>query len=134
MNRQLETVNLDRRAVMLLGLAGASAVALGDPGAVLAQEKKVEPKTLKEIQSRIKGVSKVQLLEVTFPPGGALPNTKMDQAMICECTKGSLEVTLDDKTATMKTGDLWTCGVGTTEGVANKGSVPAVMRVLLLAA
>lgn len=133
MKRQPENVDLTRRAVMLLGLAGASALVLSKGRSVLAQEAKgVELKVIKETESRIQGVPKVRLLEVRLQPGAALPKSKMDNSMICECTLASLEVTLDDKTATMKKGDIWTCGVGTVEGVANKGKTAAIMRVFVL--
>lgn len=133
MNRQPENVDLTRRAVMLLGLAGASALVLSKGRSALAQEPKgVEVRVIKEAASRIQGVPKVRLLAATLQPGAALPKTKMDNSMICECTLGSLEVTLDDRTATMKTGDIWTCGVGTIEGVANKGKTAAIMRVFVL--
>jgi quercetin dioxygenase-like cupin family protein len=132
MEAQAHLVKLSRRTVMLSGLVGVSALVLGKGGGALAQPG-VEPKVIKETPSRIAGVPKVQLVEVTLQPGAVMPTSKMDSAMICECTRGALEVTLDEnKKATMNTGDIWTCGVGTMEGVANQGTSVAIMRVFIL--
>jgi quercetin dioxygenase-like cupin family protein len=121
---------LNRREV-LLGLVGA--LALQSQGSSLQAQQGVVVKEIKETASRIAGVPKVKLVEVTLQPGAVMPTTKMDQAMVCECTLGSLEVTLDDnKIVTMNKGDIWTCGVGTMEGVANKGNTDGIMRVFIL--
>lgn len=134
MKRHSEEVDLNRRALLLLGLAGATALVVGKGSSVLAEEPKgVKVNVIAETDSRIHGVPKVQLVEVTFQPGAVLPTSKMDNAMICECTLGSLEVTLDEgKKVTMRRGGIWTCGVGTDEGVANKGTTVAIMRVFIL--
>ncbi len=55
----------------------------------------------------------------------------MQHAMICECTQGTLEITLDkNKPFVAKTGHMWTCNVGTIELTANKGNTPATMRAI----
>jgi quercetin dioxygenase-like cupin family protein len=137
MKRQSTEANLDRRALLLSGLAGATTLVVTKGSSVLAAEppKGVKVNVIKETTSRIKGVSKVQLIEVTLEPGAIMPTSKMDTAMICECTRGSLEVTLDEgKKVTMNKGGVWTCGVGTDEGVANKGNTAAIMRVFNMVA
>jgi quercetin dioxygenase-like cupin family protein len=125
-------VDLNRRELLLLGLAGATSLVVSKASSALAAEppKGVKVNVIKETASRIKGVSKVQLIEVTLEPGAIMPVSKMDTAMICECTRGSLEVTLDEgKKVTMNKGGIWTCGVGADEGMANKGKIPAIMCV-----
>ena len=136
MKRQSEEADLNRRALLMLSLAGATALVVGKGSSVLAEAPKgVKVDVIKETESRIHGVSKVQLIEVTFEPGAMLPTSKMDTAMICECTLGSLEVTLDEgQKVTMRRGGIWTCGVGTDEGVANKGTTLAIMRVFNMVA
>jgi quercetin dioxygenase-like cupin family protein len=127
--RHSGTVDLDRRAVLMLGLAGASALVLGKDSSVLAAEEKgVERKVFKEIDSMVPGFSKVRLRAVTYQPG-ANSKATMKNPMICECTQGTLEVTQDDKTWTAKKGDIWTCKVGMVEANANKGKTVATMRV-----
>jgi quercetin dioxygenase-like cupin family protein len=88
----------NRRALLLLGLTGATTLLVSKGGSVLAAEppKVVKVNVIKETASRIKGVSKVQLIEVTLEPGAIMPTSEMDTAMICECTRGSLKVTLDE--------------------------------------
>ena len=128
----LHNVDMKRREVMVAGLAGASAHLVGNSGEAWAQaieEKgKVERKVMKPMESMIPGFPKVRLREVTYQPG-ASTKAKMQNAMICECTQGTLEVTQDDKTWTANKGDIWTCSVGMIEGNANKGKSPATMRV-----
>jgi hypothetical protein len=127
--QQSGKVDLDRRAVLMLGLAGASTLVLGKGTSVLAAEEKgVERKVFKNAESMIPGFPKVQLRAITYQPGA---NTKatMKNPMICECTRGTLEVTQDGKTWTAKTGDIWTCKEGMAEETANKGKSAATMRI-----
>ena len=127
--QQFGKVDVDRRAVLMLGLAGASTFVLGNGTSVLAAEEKgVERKVFKNVESMIPGFPKVQLRAITLQPGA---NTKatMKNPMICECTRGTLEVTQDGKMWTAKTGDIWTCKEGMVEETANKGKTAATMRV-----
>jgi quercetin dioxygenase-like cupin family protein len=137
MTPEREPIQVSRRTVMWFGLASASALVVGQSRRGLAQTppKGVQPKVIKETGSRIAGTAKVQLVEVTLQSGAVMPTSKMDSAMVCECTRGTLEVTLDENTTvTMHKGDIWACGVGSLEGVANKGTTPAIMRVFVLLA
>jgi len=131
--KNLHSVNVKRRELMVAGLAGASAFLVGNTGSAYAQliEKKgkLEIKVLKPVDSMIPGFSKVRLREFTWEPG-ASSKAKMQNAMVCQCTRGTLEVSQDDKTFTAKTGDIWTCKVGLIEASANKGKTPATMRVI----
>ncbi len=132
-NKNLDNVDVKRRELMVAGLASASALLVGSGGSAWAQpieEKgKVERKELiKPVESMIPGFPKVRLREVTYQPG-ASTKVKMQNAMICECTQGTLEVSQYDKTFTAKKGDIWTCKVGMIEANANKGNTLATMRV-----
>ncbi|HEV8720586.1 MAG TPA: hypothetical protein VGW77_08090 [Candidatus Binatia bacterium] len=127
--RQREKGYLDRRSVLKLALAGASALLVGKGTSVLAAEEKgVERKVFKESESMIPGFPKVRLRAVTYQPGASSKAT-MKNPMICECTRGTLEVTQDGKTWTAKTGNIWTCREGMVEENANKGKAIATMRV-----
>ena len=128
MERRSERANLDRRTVILLGLASASALALGKGSSVMAQEG-VEIKVIRDNMSMIPGFAKVQLREVHFQPGGKTAGTPMKNAMICECSLGTLEVVQEGKTFTAQTGHVWTCNAGTVEQSFNKGTTPAIMRI-----
>jgi co-chaperonin GroES (HSP10) len=129
MNQQLEQTDVDRRAILLLGLAGASALILGAGDRVIAGEATgMDMKVIKEATSMIPGFPKVRLREATYQPGGRSKNT-MQNPMVCECSQGSLEVTQDGKTFAVQQGDIWTCDKDTVEENVNKGSTVAVMRV-----
>jgi len=131
--KNLHSVNVKRRGVMFAGLAGASALLVGKGGSAYAQpidEKgKLERKELKKpAESMIPGFPKVRLRAITYQ-AGASSKAKMQNAMICECTQGTLEITQDDKTWTANKGAIWTCKVGMVEVTANNGKTPATMRV-----
>jgi quercetin dioxygenase-like cupin family protein len=129
MNQQLEQTDVDRRAILLLGLAGASALILGGGDRIIAGEATgMDIKVIKEATSMIPGFPKVRLREATYQPGGRSKNS-MQNPMVCECSQGSLEVTQDGKTFTVQQGDIWTCDKDTVEENVNKGSTVAVMRV-----
>lgn len=125
--------NAKRREMMIAGLASASAFLAGTGGTAWAQVErkgKIDRKTMEPVASMIPGIAKVRVREVTFQPG-ASSKAKMEHAMICECTQGTLEIGQDDhKSFVAKTGHIWTCNVGTIEITANKGSTPATMRVI----
>jgi quercetin dioxygenase-like cupin family protein len=131
-----DEVRLDRRMLLLMGVAGATALAFGNSGETLAGEAKVPAPEVKDVaikegkpvDSMIPGFSKVRLREFTFKPGGRTKAT-MENPMICECSQGTLEVTQDGKSFTAKKGHLWTCNQGTVEETVNKGKTVAVMRV-----
>jgi len=133
--KNLHSVNIKRRDVMVAGLAGAAALLVGKGGSAYAQpidKGQVERKELKKpTESRIPGFPKIRLYEVTWQPG-ASSTAKMQNAMICECTQGTLEVSIDGKYFTAETGYIWTCKVGMVEGRINKGNTPATMRVFEL--
>jgi quercetin dioxygenase-like cupin family protein len=131
MTKSEKSINVKRRTIVIGGLAGASAL-LAMNGQSMAQpiEKKgkVDRKEQKPVDSMIPGFQKVRLREMTYAPG-ASGKAKMQNAMICECTQGSLDVTADDKKFNFKKGDIWTCSAGMIETVSNSGSTPATMRV-----
>ncbi len=127
--QQSGKVDLDRRAVLMLGLAGASALVFGKGSSVLAAEEKgVERKVFKEAESMIQGFPKIRLRTVRWQPGGKNEAT-MKNPMVCECTEGSFESTVDGKTSTKKKGDIWTCKGTEVIVNVNKGKTPATMRV-----
>jgi hypothetical protein len=50
--------------------------------------------------------------------------------MVCTVIEGELEITQGKTTFTCKSGDVYACGKDTHEASTNKGTVPAVMRVI----
>jgi hypothetical protein len=134
MNTSKNLSNAKRREVMIAGLAGVSAILTGTGGTAWAQrletKGKVDEKLVEPVASMIPGIAKVRVRVQTYEPG-ASTTAKMRDAMVCECTQGTLEITQDkDKPFVAKTGHMWTCNVGTIEITVNKGSTPATMRVI----
>ena len=85
--------------------------------------------------SIIPGFKTVRLRDIVVQPGAKVDPNPM-KPMICHMAQGELEVsrTNPDETFTAKTYRVWTCTTGMTEGVLNKGSSVAVMRIIDLQA
>jgi uncharacterized Zn-binding protein involved in type VI secretion len=75
----------------------------------------------------IQGFPKIRLRTVRWQPGAKTEAT-MKHPMVCECTEGSFESTVDGKTVTRKKGDIWTCKGTEVIVSVNKGTTPATMR------
>jgi len=111
------------------GLAGASALVFGrNTNLFAADEKGVESKTGKSIDSMIPGFPKVGQREITLQPGASTKAT-MKNPMICECSQGTLEIVQDGKKFTANKGAVWTCREGLVEETSNKGKTLATMRI-----
>jgi hypothetical protein len=127
--RKLNELEMNRRAVLMAGLAGASALVFGSNSNLFAAEDKgVERKTGKPVDSMIPGFPKVDLREITLQSGASTKAT-MKKPMICECSQGSLEVVQDGKKFTANKGHVWTCKEGLVEETSNKGKTAATMRI-----
>lgn len=85
--------------------------------------------------SIIPGFKTVRLRDIVVQPGAKVDPNSM-HPMICHMAQGELEVTRTnpDETFTAKTYHVWTCATGMTEGVVNKGTTVAIMRVIDLIA
>ena len=124
-------LKMDRRAILMLGLSGASSLVLGKASGVLAADDEgVARKTINEFETMIPGFKKIRVRESTFQAGASVPVRNMSNAMICECTLGSLDITNDGRTFTANKGDMWTCRKDGTEGATNKGKSEAIMRII----
>ena len=128
--------DVDRRSALVLGLAAASAIVLGDrrvAEAAVGDEtevaKGVKQKILGEGPAMIPGYKSVRLLDISWEPGASAPVTSMKNPMVCHITEGELQITQDGKTFAAKKNYVWTCNIDTTEGAVNSGSMVAVMRV-----
>ena len=127
--RNHNELEMDRRAVLKAGLAGASALVFGrNTNLFAADEKGVESKTGKSIDSMIPGFPKVGQREITLQPGASTKAT-MKNPMICECSQGTLEIVQDGKKFTANKGAVWTCREGLVEETSNKGKTLATMRI-----
>ena len=119
------------RRSLLAGL-GVAVLVPGQASRVLAQQQdRVQRGDVKKVPSMIPGIANILVREVTYLPGGKTSRT-MPHSMVCECKAGVLEVSQDSMTTTINTGGMWTCPNGRVEPVENKGTVPAIMRVIEL--
>ena len=118
------------RRSLLVGL-GSAAVVTEASRALAQQQDRVQRGDAKTFPSMIPGVGQIRVREVTYQSGGKTSGP-MPHSMVCECKAGVLEVSQDSMTKTMHTGDMWTCHKGMVETVENKGTQPAVMRVIEL--
>ena len=129
--------DIDRRTALALGLAAASSLVVGPSEIALAAvgeetklAERVTVKVLGEGMSMIPGYVKVRLRDLTVQPGATVAPGDMKNAMACHITKGEMEINQDAKTFTAKKDHVWTCKIGTKEGVTNKGRSAAVMRII----
>jgi hypothetical protein len=139
---EADGIDPDRRAALLLGVLGGSAIALSFGRSALAQQAAqgqatelapgVTRRVIAEVPSVVSGFAKVRLVEVTWQPGGKLGPSTMKDAMICEMSAGALDETKNGQPVQRKTGDVWTCAVGDVDNDVNNGSVPATMRIFSL--
>ena len=129
--KKLNERHVDRRTILMLGLVGASSLALGKSSSLLAADDEgIGRKTVKEFDTMIPDFKTIRVRESTFQPGASTPERKMSNAMICKCTVGSFEITNDGRAFTANKGDMWTCRKDGTEGAVNKGTSEAIMRII----
>src|SRR5712691_1785249 len=84
MKRQSDGTDLNRRAVLMAGLAGASALVFGGNSNLFAAEDKgVERKTGKDVESMIPGFPKVRFREITLQPGASTKATMKNLRQPC---------------------------------------------------
>ena len=132
---------LNRRSALALGLTTSvtSLIAWATPAAAETygptEGKEIAPGVrvvaLGERASTIPAYAMVKLRDVVIQPGAKTPDNMMKNDMLCHLTEGELSVVQNEKTFTVKKGDVWTCAKGiTTEGTQNKGNAVAIMRVI----
>ena len=83
--------------------------------------------------SIIPGATAVKLRDIVLEPGAKIDPNPM-KPMICHMAQGELEVTRTNESFTAKQYRIWTCNSGMSEGVANRGTTVAVMRIIDLVA
>lgn len=135
--------SLNRRSAMALGLtAGAvpffavttSARAAKHYGPTEGQE--IAPGVrLVEVgtgNSDIPAYKSIQIVDIVFQPGAAVPAMMMDNDMVCMITAGEFAIKKVDKEFNLKEGDMYTCAKGTTDEAKNTSNVVGVHRVAIL--
>lgn len=139
---ETDGVDRERRAALLLGLAGISTAAVGQGRAAFAQQAApgqtteetpgLTERQVAEIPSVVPGFAKVRLLEVTWQPGAKGPTSTMKDPMICEMSRGELDEVKNGRPVKRRAGDVWTCAVGDVDDDVNNGAEPATMRIFML--
>jgi len=133
--------DLNRRSAMTLGLTVAAATPLValttpavaemyGPNAGKEYHPGVRVVMLGKRDSMIAAYKQVQLSDTVFQPGSTWPDEAMPNDMVCTVIEGEVEITQGSMKFTCKGGDVYSCGKDTHEAATNKGTVPAVMRVI----
>lgn len=126
---------VDRRSVLMFGLAAASAAIMKPAASQTMGYKDTTPfpgvvvRTYGESPSLIPGFTSVSMRDIIIQPGSKTAGPPMMNAMVCHITEGQLRVEQDAKTFTAKKNFVWTCDKGTKEQVFNDGKVVAIMRI-----
>jgi hypothetical protein len=129
---------VDRRSA-LVSLGAASAILVSGAPPASSQTARAQTTTLGqgvrqivygEGPSIIPGYKTVRLRDIVVQPGAKVDPSSM-HPMICHMAQGELQVTRTNPNETFvaKTYHVWTCASGMTEGVVNRGSTVAVMRI-----
>ena len=130
---------LDRRSALGLGaFAVASIVALprrasaamygNDAGAEIKPG--IRLVELGKRDSMISAYKEIAMLDLIFAPGAVYPEEAMAHDMVCQCVEGELQIKQGAMEFSVKPGDIYSCGKGTTEQATNAGSEAAIMRVI----
>jgi hypothetical protein len=124
-------------AAALLSTSSRSSIAQQSPAGTSLRpvtQDGVERKELADGDSMIPGYKHVRLLDIVVQPGKSFGPNKMDNPMVCHMLEGEMDITQDMGVGmfTARKNHVWTCNTGMTEGGVNKGSTPAVMRIVFL--
>ena len=137
---------ISRRSALALGATAAATplVAWASPAAAQiyspTEGQEIFPGvrvvTLGTRESEISAYKTVEMIDVVFQPAAVFPlGEPMEHDMVCQVIEGELQVVAGDMEFAAKTGDVWSCGKGSTrESATNNGSVAAIMRTIFLKA
>ena len=126
---------VDRRSVLIMGLAAASAAIMKPAASQTTGYKEttrfpgVVERAYGESPSIIPGFKTVSMRDIIIQPGSKTANNPMKNAMVCHITEGELRLVQDGKTFTAKKNHVWTCDKGTKEQAFNDGKVAGIMRI-----
>lgn len=126
---------VDRRSVLTIGLAAASAAVM-KPAASQPTDFKdttrapgVVERAYGESLSLIPGFTNVSMRDIIIQPGSRTAANSMMNAMVCHITEGELRIEQEGKTFTAKKNFVWTCNKDTKEQAFNDGNVVGIMRI-----
>jgi hypothetical protein len=129
---------IDRRSTLLLGVAAVGFAALPQHAAAAMYGDDAGSEIMPGIRlvelgkrdSMISAYKEIAMLDLIFAPGAVYPEEAMQHDMVCQCVEGELQIKQGAMEFSVKPGDVYSCGKGTTEQATNAGSAPAVMRVI----
>ena len=129
--------DVGRRSALALGSICLSGLLLPD----IASAETYSPTAGKEVapgikqvdlgkaDSHLSGYKTVSMRDIVFQPKVKFDVRSMPNDMVCFMTDGELRIKQNDKSFTVKKGEMYTCMKGMTEEDTN-GSTVAVMRVI----
>ncbi|PSH62932.1 hypothetical protein CU102_24650 [Phyllobacterium brassicacearum] len=135
--------DINRRSALALGLAATAATPLlisADP----AVAKEYGPNDGKELapgvrivelgtfKSDIPAYKSINLVDIVFQPGAVVPETMMDNDMLCYITAGEFTIKKPDREFKVKEGEMYACAKGQTDMATNTSTVVGIHTIGIL--
>ncbi len=137
--------DMNRRSALALGLAAtAAAPLLTFASPALAKTKEYGPNDGKELapgvrivelgtfKSDIPAYKSINMVDIVFQPGAVIPETMMDNDMLCYITAGEFTIKKPDREFKIKEGEMYACAKGKTDMATNTSSVVGIHTIGIL--
>ena len=136
--------DMNRRSALALGLAATAATPLLMVASPALAKKEYGPNDGKELapgvrivelgtfNSDIPAYKSISMLDIVFQPGAVVPETVMDNDMMCYIAAGEFAIKKADKEFTVKEGEMYTCAKGKTDMATNTSSVVGIHTIGVL--
>ncbi|TIO10782.1 hypothetical protein [Mesorhizobium sp.] len=134
---------MNRRSAIALGVTAAAVTPLFTLAAS-AKTKEYGPTEGKEIAPGVRLVEvgtgnadipaykSISIVDIVFQPGAVVPETVMDNDMVCTIAAGEFTIKKADKEFKLKEGDMYTCAKGKTDAATNTSAVVGIHRIAIL--
>jgi quercetin dioxygenase-like cupin family protein len=83
-------------------------------------------------ESDIPAYKSISVVDLVFEPGAIVPETVMDNDMVCHITAGEFLIRKGPRQFTVKEGDIYTCAKGQPDGATNTSNVVGIHHIAML--
>jgi quercetin dioxygenase-like cupin family protein len=138
-------IDMNRRSALALGLAATAATPLLTfVSPALAKTKEYGPNDGKELapgvrivelgtfKSDIPAYKSINMIDIVFQPGAVVPETMMDNDMLCYITAGEFTIKKPDREFKVKEGEMYACAKGKTDMATNTSNVVGIHTIGIL--